>query len=72
MRIDRSSHAGSLARLAARAAACVAASAPLALGGCGKPIVVHALTEGAREPVADVRIYRHVFGLFRFFPGRSS
>ena len=37
--------------------------------GCGKPIVVHAVTESTLEPIADVRIYRHRFGFFNFFPG---
>ena len=71
MHVTRSSIARSIARTAARATACGTALASLALAGCGKPIVVHAITEGAREPVADVRVYRHVFGLFRFFPGKK-
>ena len=37
--------------------------------GCGKPIVVHAVTESSLDPIADVRVYRHRFGFFNFFPG---
>ena len=53
------------ARSAALALALVAAS------GCGKPIIVHAVTESAGDPIADVRVYRHRFGFFNFFPGKK-
>ena len=52
-------------RAAAIALALVAAS------GCGKPIIVHAVTESAGDPIADVRVYRHRFGFFNFFPGKK-
>ena len=50
-------------------AALAAASLPVA--GCGKPIVVHAVTEQAGDPIGDVRVYRHRFGLFNLFPGKK-
>ena len=56
----------------ARAAEAFGALAVLAaLAGCGKPIVVHAVTESRLEPIADVRVYRHRFGFFNFFPGKK-
>ena len=42
-----------------------------ATAGCGKPIIVHAVTESAGDPIADVRVYRHRFGFFNFFPGKK-
>jgi hypothetical protein len=44
--------------------------AALPLSACGKPIVVRAVTEAGGEPLADVRIYRHRFGLLNIFPGK--
>jgi hypothetical protein len=54
---------------AARSAAIALALA--ATAGCGKPIIVHAVTESAADPIADVRVYRHRFGFFNFFPGKK-
>lgn len=41
------------------------------VAGCGKPIIVHAVTENSSDGIADVRIYRHRFGFFNFFPGKK-
>ena len=46
-------------------------AAALVAAGCGKPIVVHAVDARAGDPLQDVRIYRHRFGFFNFFPGKK-
>jgi len=42
-----------------------------ALAGCGKPITVHAVSAADGTALADVRIYRHRFGLLNIFPGKK-
>ncbi len=46
-------------------------AAALVAAGCGKPIVIHAVDARAGDPLQDVRIYRHRFGFFNFFPGKK-
>ncbi|MBU3683988.1 MAG: carboxypeptidase regulatory-like domain-containing protein [Phycisphaerales bacterium] len=58
----------SAVRSAAAVLACVAA---IAAPGCGKPVMMHAVSEADRAPISDVRVYRHVFGFLRLFPGRK-
>jgi hypothetical protein len=41
------------------------------LAGCGKPIMVHAVDGATGDALSEVRVYRHVFGFFRFFPGKK-
>ena len=48
-----------------------ALAAVLLLSGCGKPIMVHAVDGATGDPLGEVRVYRHVFGFFRFFPGKK-
>jgi len=57
--------------IARRSLAAAVLGAVAALGGCGKPIVVHAVTESRLEPIAEVRVYRHRFGFFNLFPGKK-
>ena len=58
----------SAVRTAVAALACLAS---LAAAGCGKPVMMHAVSEADRAPISDVRVYRHVFGFLRLFPGRK-
>ena len=57
--------------IARHAVAAAALAACAAMGACSKPIVVHAVTESRAGPIADVRVYRHRFGFFNFFPGKK-
>lgn len=41
------------------------------LSACGKPITVHAVSAADGAPLADVRVYRHRFGLLNIFPGKK-
>ena len=52
-------------------AAAVACAAAISAAGCGKPVMMHAVSEADRAPIHDVRVYRHVFGFLRLFPGRK-
>jgi hypothetical protein len=58
----------SMVRPAVAALACVAA---IAAAGCGRPVMMHAVSEADRAPISYVRVYRHVFGFLRLFPGRK-
>lgn len=58
-------------RILRAAGAALLAAAGLALSGCGKPIVVEAVALPGRDPLPEVRIYRHVFGFFALFPGKK-